>query len=218
MRQYINLYRVSSSRTGGGKDARMLLRALALVLVSGVGAATFLSYQASGLDRRLAESVAQRKLAESRLTEVARRLGGGEGAARILSLEARLKERESLLLALEAGRLGDMEGYSDALRALGRNAGQGVWITSFSVARGGSQLGISGRALDAERIPVWLRSLNAEKVFQGRPIAFLKATRGGGAGGAAGNETAAAYVDFTLGSEAMAETPASATPLLGGAR
>lgn len=202
MRQYINLYRASSRRAGGGKDGRMLVAALSLVLLGGIGAGLILSYRANGLERQLAESVAQRKLAEGRLAEVSRRLGRGDSAARIVSLEARLKERENLLAALDAGSLGDMEGYADTLRALGRNAGQGVWITGFSVARGGSQLGIAGRALDAERIPAWLRGLNAEKVFQGRHIASLKATKGGGEGSAP-----AGYVDFTLGSEEIAATP-----------
>jgi hypothetical protein len=213
MRQYINLYRVSSRRAGGGKDARLLIGALSLVLLGGIGAGLFLSYQANGLERQLTENVAQRKVAESHLAEVGRRLGGGDGAARILSLEARLKERESLLAALDAGSLGDMDGYADTLRALGRNAGQGVWITGFSVARGGSQLGISGRALDAERIPAWLRGLNTEKVFQGRHIASLKASKGGGEGGAPSG-----YVDFTLGSEVAAENPAPAFPLMGVAK
>ncbi|MDD5295933.1 MAG: PilN domain-containing protein [Rhodocyclaceae bacterium] len=219
MRQYINLYRDLGPRRGGGKDFRRLVGAVSLVVLGGLGASLFLGYQAGGLERQVAENVALRKAVEQRLVDAGRRVAGGDGGARILSLEARLKERENLLAALDAGSLGDMEGYAEYLRALGRHTGQGVWVTGFSVARGGAQLGVSGRAQDAERIPVWLRALNGEKVFQGRQIASLKAAKIVGVGASSGKVQASTHVDFTLGSEELAEpaeAPAQPMAALGG--
>lgn len=215
MRQYINLYRHVGRRGKVGRDSMLLLAALALVLLVGLGAALFLNYQAGALEARVAQGLAQKKAAEQKLTESTRRLAGSNSGARVLSLEARLKERENLLAALDAGTLGDMEGYSEYLRALGRRAGQGVWITGFSVARGGSQLGISGRALDGERIPAWLRGLNSEKVFQGKSIAALKARKSGAENAPAQKEAGAAYVEFKLGSEPAAETGSGAAAMQG---
>jgi Tfp pilus assembly protein PilN len=223
MRQYINLYRSTGGRAKAGRHSMLLLVALGLVLLVGLGAAFLLDYQAGVLEARVAQGLAQKKAAEQKLTEATRRLAGSSSGARVQSLEARLKERENLLSALNEGKLGDMEGYSEYLRALGRRAGQGVWITGFSVARSGAQLGISGRALDGERIPAWLRGLNSEKVFQGKSIAALKARRSGGDNLAAVKDGAPAYVEFMLGSELVPESgmpggTVAGGPVAGGAR
>ncbi len=218
MRQYINLYRQVGRRGKAGRDSMLLLSALALVILLGLGAAFFLDYRTGVLETQLAQSVAQKKAAEQKLVEATRRLAGSHSGARVQSLEARLKERENLLAALDAGRLGDMEGYAEYLRALGRRSGQGVWITGFSVARGGSQLGISGRALDAERLPLWLRGLNGEKVFQGKTVAALRARKSGPESAPSQKETGAAYVEFKLGSELAAEPGAAMASMQGVAR
>ena len=160
MSQYINLYREGARAQAVGRHGFLLLAAIGLLLLLGSGSGVWLHLQVRDLEQQLALEGAKVKTAQARLAEATRRVGGAGAAARISELEARLKQREALLSALDAGALGDMNGYAEYLRALGRQAGKGVWITSFEVARGGTFLSISGRSLDGERLPAYLSALN----------------------------------------------------------
>jgi hypothetical protein len=75
--------------------------------------------------------------------------------------------------ALEAGIAGDREGPADYFRALARQAQANVWITGFSVADNGTALEIEGRMAETEQLPHYLRKLNHEPRFKGRPFAQL---------------------------------------------
>lgn len=135
----------------------------------------------------------------------------GTGAeADLASLQVQDSAQRRVLAALQAGVAGVREGPSEYLVALARQANGAVWITGFTISEDGNALELDGRMLDASALPDYLRRLNAEPRFRGRPFAqlSLKATESGSgvANGVmpAGGSTAPATTDFALRSSAAA--------------
>ena len=58
-------------------------------------------------------------------------------------------------------------------RAFSRQHVEGVWLTAFDIAAGGSDLTIAGRAVSADLIPAYLQRLNKEAPMQGRQFASV---------------------------------------------
>ncbi|WP_088285580.1 PilN domain-containing protein [Ideonella sp. A 288] len=75
--------------------------------------------------------------------------------------------------ALDAGVAGEREGPASYFVALARQAQGSVWITGFTVADNGQDLELEGRMTDAHVLTDYLRRLDAEPRFKGRPFAQL---------------------------------------------
>ena len=97
--------------------------------------------------------------------------------------------------ALNAGLAGAREGPSDYLVALARRASGALWITGFAVDDGGA-IALEGRMTDSAVLTDYLRSLNNEPRFKGRPFAQLSLQALDAAG------VATPYTEFTLRSAA----------------
>lgn len=105
--------------------------------------------------------------------------------------------------AIQDGTLGARSGHAEYLRALARQAQPQVWLTGFSIKPETNAVEIDGQALDASALPAYLRRLNSEERFKGRPFAHLHIRQAGteaAAGAAASNGEVAApgYPQFTL--------------------
>lgn len=82
-----------------------------------------------------------------------------------------LRQREEALQVVENGRVGSQSGFSRFLYGFGQQVTDGVWLVGFAVK--GEEVEIRGRLTDPGRLPVYIRKLNAEPVFQGRRFAAL---------------------------------------------
>ncbi len=60
------------------------------------------------------------------------------------------------------------EGFSPYLSAMARQVPEGVWLTGFRIDLGRAEVGLTGRASSANRVPLYLERLGDEKVFKGR--------------------------------------------------
>lgn len=106
-------------------------------------------------------------------------------------------------VAIQDGGLGARTGHAEYLRALARQAQPQVWLTGFSIKPETNALEIDGQTLDPSALPAYLRRLNSEERFKGRPFAHLH-IRQPVTDGAAGTAIAAAetstptYPQFTL--------------------
>lgn len=135
----------------------------------------------AGLRMAAARQVAQAQQHEGALGPLRQRLAiqgqrpaAGTGAeAELAMLRNHDAGQRRILAALQAGVAGVREGPSDYLVALARQANGAVWITGFSVSEDGQSLGLDGRMLDTAALPDYLRRLNAEPRFRGRPFAQL---------------------------------------------
>lgn len=110
--------------------------------------------------------------------------------------------------ALDAGVAGQREGPSEHLLALARQANGTVWITGFSMSEDGRAIDLEGRMLDASALPDYLRRLNAEPRFKGRPFAQLSLK----AADAPAGSQAPAATDFSLRSLAGPPPGGGGTP------
>jgi len=89
---------------------------------------------------------------------------------------------------------------------------QGLWLTSIQIAEGGAQLTMSGRALQADLVPVLIGRLKAEPVLRGRPLEALAITRS-----TAGKDPVRTIAEFTVTSQGFPE-PGNAPAATGRAR
>lgn len=92
---------------------------------------------------------------------------------RLAQAEVRLTAMQKVAAVVERGGLGNSQGYADYFRALARQGGQGLWLTGVSIARGGNDLGVRGRALDAALVPGYIGRLGSEPVMRGKSIGNL---------------------------------------------
>ena len=63
------------------------------------------------------------------------------------------------------------------MRALARQSLAGLWLTGFSVGKGGEEMEISGRALQPELVPSYIHRLTQERALHGRAFDSLSMTQ-----------------------------------------
>jgi hypothetical protein len=98
----------------------------------------------------------------------------GELQLELQRLRAREQHQQRVRAALASGAAGAPDGYTPYLKALSRQARGSLWITGFAVAAEGDAIELEGQMLDAAVLPGYLRQLNAEERFNGRPFAQLQ--------------------------------------------
>ena len=154
--------------------------------------------------------------------ELAARKPDSQFATRIAQLEARLRNRQEVIAALQGGVVGNPDGFSEYLRVLSRQGIEGLWLTGFDISAGGAELTLSGRTLSADLVPAYLQRLNQEKPLQGRQFATMRIGQSAagraptpanpGAKGAQAPPALPPYLEFTIASDGLG---ADAKPPLG---
>lgn len=129
---------------------------------------------------------------------------GPNAGAELARLQAADAGQRQVRAALDAGAAGVRAGHADTLMALARQASGQVWITGLAVSDDGSAIALEGRMTDSSMLTDYLRRLNAEPRFNGRPFAqlSLSAVDNNGAG--------LPYTEFALRSTGAAALPAAA--------
>jgi hypothetical protein len=206
-RQHLNL-----------NDPRFMPQVLAVsarqtVLAGGLLSALLL-LGATGLQLASARTSAEAKRIDTELaplrSALLRNAGNrSEPDPELPDLKALEASQRRIRSALAAGIAGSLEGHASYLAALGRQAPGGVWITGFEVSEDGSAIDLEGRMLDTAQFTDYLRRLNNEPRFKGRPFGQLSLhVNDGGQGPAALG--APAITDFVLRSASGAAPAASA--------
>jgi hypothetical protein len=172
--------------------ARHALAAVVAVLVVGAAGASALNTLTAGLAREAQNAPVAPAAAASRHAQHVSDLD-----VEIQRLRASDAGHRRILAALDAGVAGERVGPSGYFVALARQASGAVWITGLSVSDDGSALDLEGRMGAPHLLPGYLRRLNAEPRFRGRPFEQLSLK-----GANAGDGTALPYSEFTLRSKA----------------
>ena len=130
--------------------------------------------------------------------------------AELTRVEAENKALHGVTAILEQNRVGDPRGYSAYFQALGRTRVSGLWLTGVQVDGSTAELGLRGRALNAELLPGYLAGLAREPALQGKafgrveiaqpaPVTLpAKAPAEEGAPPPAPVKVVPPYVEFTL--------------------
>lgn len=85
----------------------------------------------------------------------------------IVKLSNELEQRERISKVLSNKSFGNSSGFSSYLEAFARGHVQGTWLTNVNIRQGGSYLGLKGKTLSSELVPVYLQKLAEEKSLQG---------------------------------------------------
>jgi hypothetical protein len=202
MAQQINLFSPLFLKKRKHFSAATMLQALAVILVGIVGFYGYAVYQVRGLQRTAADTAATLRIQSEQVASISKEFSP-QGRSRLLEeeaarLNARLKQREDLLVLVRTGGLGNTTGFSRYLFALARQGTPGVWLTGVTVAGDEASLLLNGRALHADLVPTYIRALNKEEVMRGRRVSELRmtareqqATATAAPGGATGSAPAA---------------------------
>jgi hypothetical protein len=164
--------------------------------------------QAAGLEQLLADSTRQSAQQRDQLVALGRQYSD-QGTSKkleedIARVEAQLRRRTELLGEMKTNIGTNAEGFSKYLAALARQGTQGVWLTGIQVDGKSNDLVIKGRALRADLVPAYVRSLSRDATFSGRALSALQVTareeapRGNGATAPQAPAAPLRFVEFTL--------------------
>jgi hypothetical protein len=206
--QQINLFNPQFLEKKKYFSALAMTQALGLIVLGMAAFYGFAFWQERSLARQTGESgraYEQQKQQFARFTaELSPEKREAQLDQDLKSIEAAIALRQALLREVGTGGSAGPAGYSEYLRAFARQTVQGLWLTSIQIAEGGGQLTMSGRALQADLVPVLIGRLKQESVLRGRPLEALTITRN-----TAGKDPVRTIVDFTVSSQGFPD-PGSA--------
>ncbi|MGB5079584.1 MAG: PilN domain-containing protein [Burkholderiales bacterium] len=199
MSQQINLFNPQLLKQKKYFSAVTMTQALGLLVLGMAVFYGFALWQDRSLRRQTEESGRAYEQQKQLFAKVAAELNPEKREAQLdqdlKSTETAIAERQALLREIQAGVTGESAGYSQYLRAFARQTVPGLWLTSIQITEGASQLTMSGRALQADMVPLLIARLKRETLLRGRPLEALAITRGVPAKG-----PARSVVEFTVSS------------------
>ena len=204
MSQQINLFNPQFLEKKKYFSVEAMTQAIGLIVLGMAAFYGFAFWQERNLARQTGESGHAYEQQKQQFTKITAELSPEKREAQLdqdlKSMEAAVALRQSFLRELGTGGLGGPAGYSEYLRAFARQTVQGLWLTSIQIAEGGGQLSMSGRALQADLVPVLIGRLKQESVLRGRPLEALVITRS-----TAGKDPARTIVEFTVNSQGFSQ-------------
>jgi hypothetical protein len=178
MSQQINLYNPIFLKQEKHFSARTMAQALGVIALGLAALYAFALVESRTAARTAQQQRDQLALQRDQMVKLGAQLAaqGIDKAleAQVARAESEVKSRRATLDALSAGELGNTAGFSEFFAAFGRQAAPGVWLTSFSIGESGNDLTVHGRALQAELVPMYLRTLNSEAMMRGRQVVEMK--------------------------------------------
>jgi hypothetical protein len=95
----------------------------------------------------------------------------------ITRLTMRLENMQKIRSALSEGSFGNASGFSTLFEALARNRVDGAWLTEITISDGGGKLALSGKSIDPELVPIYIKRLAQAPVFKNQNFNILELER-----------------------------------------
>lgn len=95
----------------------------------------------------------------------------------IAKLSSQLEQKELIAELLGSRSFGNEAGFSAYLESFARGHVQGTWLTGVDIKAGGSLLGLEGKTLSSELVPMYLQRLAEEESLQGSAFNVLEIAR-----------------------------------------
>jgi Fimbrial assembly protein (PilN) len=199
--QQINLFNPLFLKQKRYFSAVTMLQALGLLVLGMAGFYAFTVWQDGQLARQVEESTRTYEQQKQQFARVTTDLSPERREAQLdnelKNTESAIAARQALLRDMQMGITSDSTGYSEYLRAFARQTVQGLWLTGIQIAGGDGQLMVSGRALEADLVPVLIGRLKREPVLSGRLLEGLTISR---SVATTGQVASRSVVDFTVNS------------------
>ena len=201
MSQQINLYNPLLLKQKKIFSSKTMAQAMGLIVLGLIAGYAYAYFQVAALQMESEHAAKRQEVAQARLTRIAQQFGprqkSGDLALSITRAEAELQALTEVQAALNQGGLGSASGFSPYLKALARQAVEGLWLTGFSAT--GSEMAISGRTLKPGSVPDYIHRLSGEEVMQGRKFAMLEMRQPEAVATKDGKTLVAPrYIEFTL--------------------
>jgi hypothetical protein len=206
MQQQINLYEKALHAESTAFAAAPLVGGLALVTAGLLLISLFAWWRVDSLGRNLQAVRTQlaRQGALVRQGDGFASAAGGTAAfaARLRTMAAELERRQQALGYLRSGAAGTAGGFSARLEALARERLDGLWLRAVLLTGNSDRFVLSGRAVRAELVPMYLARLQHEPALAGTALQILTISgpKPGSAGAPAGPPGAGGPVSFTVSS------------------
>ena len=144
---------------------------LGVVAVALTGFSLFTARGVQRLEVQVAELTKQQQDQQAQLAKVgevlSRQASRADVEARVKGLSATLSERTQALQVLQSGAAGQTSGFASRMEALARRHVNGLWIDGLAMSGTHSTMSLTGGSVDADIVPVYLRSLSSEAVLSG---------------------------------------------------
>jgi len=88
-----------------------------------------------------------------------------------------LDELKRVQFILTKHEFGNATGFSSYLEAFARQHVDGTWLTRVSIAGGGTVLGLEGKTLSSELVPIYIQQLAEEKTLSGSSFNVMELHR-----------------------------------------
>jgi len=172
VKQDINLYQPMFRRQKRVFAATAMLQVLAAVLVGFLLIYAYGAWQVAGLAAQV-EKLEQQRVAAARQLDKTRKQFPARVKSKVLEKELTRSEQEfdlkkRLITALSEDAFGNTKGFSPYLEGLARQHVQGTWLTGVTITNGGRLVGLAGRTLSPELVPVYVQKLSRESAFSGK--------------------------------------------------
>ena len=171
MRQQINLYQPIFSETRTPFSGRVVGLGFVVLIAGLAGYSVYANSKLAELDTAVAalrtEQAEQEALLASTGDEQATREKPVVIDARIKKLDQQIAERRVALKVLQSGAAGHTSGFANRMEALARRHVDGLWIDKLVLSGTNGSMRLEGSALNADTVPVYLRSLAQETVLSG---------------------------------------------------
>jgi Tfp pilus assembly protein PilN len=95
----------------------------------------------------------------------------------IARVSKELEQRKRIQQILGTRQFGNDKGFSAYLEALARQHVNGAWLTRVSIRNGGVSLGLEGKTLASEYVPVYLQKLSMEQALAGSSFNSMELQR-----------------------------------------
>lgn len=109
----------------------------------------------------------------------------------IQKLSKELEQRERISKILSSREFGNTSGFSSYLESFAKGHVEGTWLTDVSISQGGASLGLKGKTLSSELVPVYIQNLAKEDNLHGSSFNAMELAR-------VVNEESGAEINFTI--------------------
>lgn len=178
MIQQINLYEKTLREESDAFSAVTLAGGFGVVLAGLVAISGFAWWRVATVGRELHALQAQ---AERRSDMVAKgqlvASSGDTGQAlesRLRTMAIALDRRQRALRYLQSGAAGTESGFSARLEALAREQVDGLWLSGVILTGDSARFELTGKALHAALVPIYLSKLAAEPALAGTKLQLLE--------------------------------------------
>lgn len=181
MNQQINLYQPMFRKQKIMFSAMTMLQVGVFFLIIFASLYVYQSLQLKPYQKRLTSLGTELTQLQAQVV-IAEAKQAGKGKSKLIEneiakLSKELEQRERIMNVLSNKSFGNSTGFSAYLETFARKHVSGTWLTNVNIRQGGSSLGLKGKTLSSELVPVYIQQLADEKSMQGSSFNVMELSR-----------------------------------------